>query len=128
MTRRTYRAADVRALKRRKPRSLRKAAAVLRKHCPVKGGVRVVSRRISPQRTDTGGKEELPGYCYKTKRGGFVVVVDSRGSHYNRVDVLIHEWAHAMSWDAAKLAGEDTHGALFGIAYSRVYSVVEAHL
>jgi hypothetical protein len=50
-----------------------------------------------------------------------------------RIDVLIHEWAHALSWDAAvgkvaksrRISDSEfdwlAHGPKWGIAYSKVY-------
>lgn len=40
-------------------------------------------------------------------------------------EVLTHEWAHCVVWDAPK---EDAHGPLWGVAYARCYRTYEAYV
>jgi hypothetical protein len=35
------------------------------------------------------------------------------------IDILVHEWAHILAWDAPG----DEHGGAWGRAYSRVYRI-----
>lgn len=37
--------------------------------------------------------------------------------------VLIHEWAHCMTWDLSH-SRHDDHGAHFGVAYSEAYQAI----
>jgi hypothetical protein len=64
--------------------------------------------------------------------GRFYIHIDKYLSDEAATDVLLHEWAHALSWDdalerAAKSEISDAefqrlaHGRKWGIAYSRVY-------
>lgn len=40
-------------------------------------------------------------------------------------DSLIHEWAHAMVWDATQRSEDQGHGPMWGVAYARAYRTLE---
>jgi hypothetical protein len=44
-----------------------------------------------------------------------------------QVWVLVHEWAHAMTWELTHERHSD-HGAHFGIAYSEAYTAIYGSL
>lgn len=65
--------------------------------------------------------------------GKFEIRVCKRLDEDHAIDVLIHEWAHALSWDACSLGRAEprgffasefdrlSHGRSWGIAYAKVY-------
>ncbi len=56
----------------------------------------------------------------------YVIVIEVRQDRAAIIDTLVHEWAHAMVWDATD---EGHHDALWGVAYARAYRIVlEARL
>ena len=66
-------------------------------------------------------------------RGKFQIRVSRQLNESEAVDVLLHEWAHALSWDTCgdmsvqgrRLSKYEfdrlTHGPKWGLAYSKVY-------
>ncbi len=61
---------------------------------------------------------------WQAKEGRYLIEVDSRQAQHSVADTLIHEWAHAMVWDATQRDGDDGHGPLWGVAYARCYRVM----
>jgi hypothetical protein len=61
------------------------------------------------------------------KKKQFNLLIDPTTHPAQWLDLLIHEYAHALSWTHASDA-KDTrwpdHGPLWGVAYARVYQVV----
>lgn len=57
------------------------------------------------------GSCELVGQCFK-------IQICKRQCYNLRLDTLLHEWAHAQTWN-----GNDTddHGSEWGLAYARLY-------
>lgn len=49
----------------------------------------------------------------------FHVKINRKQSHDLRIDALIHEWAHCLSWFGAEQTEE--HSAEWGLAYARIY-------
>ena len=74
------------------------------------------------------------GQC-KRNKNHFVIELNSAMGQFQAIDVLVHEWAHALSWNyamdkLAKVAILDPeqfdracHDSAWGCAYSRVYLV-----
>ncbi len=48
----------------------------------------------------------------------FIIRMHRDAEYAVLIDVLIHEWAHTLVWDAAT---EGDHGPLWGTAYARCY-------
>lgn len=60
-----------------------------------------------------------------SRDGVLNIRIDSGACVAKQVDVLIHEWAHAMVWDYLFNLGEaSSHGDVWGLAYSRAYRAV----
>jgi len=57
--------------------------------------------------------------------GGLRVLIESRQSFQGLIDALVHEWAHVAVWGASS---EDSHDALWGVAYARCYRCVRRAL
>jgi len=94
----------------------------LKKHA--KAGYPITVRRIKL----SDGHE---GFCCKHGKKFYIEL--SRTIPENRaIDVLLHEWAHALAWndllDTTK-TDEDwnklAHDASWGVAYSKVYQIYE---
>jgi hypothetical protein len=70
------------------------------------------------------------GYCRKEKNK-FVIRIDRKLTENEAVEILLHEVAHALSWNYLddKLSDEEfkkrSHGPTWGVAYAEVYSVYE---
>ncbi len=58
---------------------------------------------------------------WNEKLDRFEIRIDHRQSMRDILDILIHEWAHAMVWDASEGAEFRGHGPLWGVAYARCY-------
>lgn len=57
-------------------------------------------------------------WCDK-KGDSFKITIDAGLDEDNRCTLLIHEWAHALSWGEE----EEDHGPAWGVAYSRCYRI-----
>jgi hypothetical protein len=54
-------------------------------------------------------------------RGGRFIIHIRKGSSLDeKMDSIIHEWAHALTWFGAEQ--HEDHGGEWGLAYSRIYS------
>lgn len=58
----------------------------------------------------------MDGYCQK-QQNCFYIAINRELNEEHSIDVLLHEVAHAMSWDKDK----DEHGPSWGLSYSKVY-------
>lgn len=86
---------------------------VLRREIPPAFPIRVIRTRL----------KEDAGDCL-LKDGRFIIRIDTRLGQDAAVLILLHEWAHALAWDAPGwLPGEEDHHPAWGMAYSRVYEV-----
>jgi hypothetical protein len=98
-----------------------KVIKMLRNEMPPKLPVRV--RRV---------KIDNEGYCEKDENR-FSIRIKKNLKESEAIDVLLHEWAHALSWKASfdrmsyERFCETIHGPEWGVAYSKVYQLFEKH-
>ena len=85
-----------------------KTIAWLRRNVPADSPVCIKSIKI---------KEH--GYT-KPEIGYYQIKINRRKSFDLRIDTLLHEWAHCMTWMGTEADIED-HGAEWGIAYAKLY-------
>lgn len=116
-------------------RNFQSLIRVLKKHCPAQYPVRVTSRKV---KKDNGGV-----YLRKAKNGQkyFLVIIDDTilshlksATAKNCYDyclycslknmILLHEWAHVLSWDEKDL-NQDDHSPIYGKSYSKVFRIYE---
>ena len=83
-----------------------KAIAFLRKN--VRGDRPVSVRRVK--------LKNLDGLCV-LKDDRFVISISKELTPEHAIDVLLHEYAHTVSWKRE----DDDHGPLWGVAYSNIY-------
>ena len=57
------------------------------------------------------------------EKSRFRLTIDSNASFQHQLDLLLHEWAHAMSWFAPELEKTD-HPDEWGLCLSRCYRAV----
>jgi len=58
------------------------------------------------------------GYAHLTKGNKFVVAVNRHLPYWAKAEVLVHEWAHVLTW----LGNDsDMHGEEWGLNYARIY-------
>tara|TARA_R110000803_G_scaffold94110_7_gene161606 strand:+ start:1957 stop:2325 length:369 start_codon:yes stop_codon:yes gene_type:complete len=63
------------------------------------------------------------GYCYE-KDSHFILVVSKDFSYYQKIDTIIHEYAHAMTMSEHKYNSKDEkteHDARWGACYAQAY-------
>lgn len=97
-------------------KTLRGAIDILRVMCPTQYPVAV--RRAKMSSDDYGDAELI------TKgRRHFKIRLNTKLSIDILIWVLIHEWAHCMTWEVTHRRHDD-HGAFFGIAYSEAYNAI----
>ena len=97
------------------PDRFREALETLKYECPLPVPVTVQRVKIR----DFGDCD------LRTRKDGskaFVVRVNTRMSKVQQVDVLIHEWSHALAWSEDPAV--DAHGPDWGVAYARCYQAV----
>lgn len=104
--------------------------AGLRRHCPAAMPVVVRTSWLS---SDTLGR------CARRK-SRFVIALNANMNEHDAVETLIHEWAHALSWNLVldRLSRQDSvdphdfqeasHDEAWGCAYSRVWRVYIGHV
>lgn len=63
------------------------------------------------------------GDCRKIEDGSFIIRVSKELEVNAAIQILIHEWAHVLSWDTSK---RKAHGINWGKKYSVVYEVYRA--
>lgn len=51
---------------------------------------------------------------------GYEITLEARQQMHSILDVLEHEWAHAMVWDSHQ---DSDHGPLWGVAWAKAYRV-----
>lgn len=86
----------------------------LREECPPRYPVWVVRKKLNDQW----------GYCeFDEAKGRFLIVLNSTAHPNFMLDLLIHEWAHAMDWFSPE-DGDTDHPASWGVAYARAYTAV----
>lgn len=91
-------------------KKLYKLARYLRKQVPATLPIYLRVKNLPP-------KCKYCGYC--TCNGTkFTIIIGKAGSYQVAIDTLLHEWAHAISWN---LDQGDTHGSYWGVALSNVY-------
>jgi len=100
----------------------KKLLAMLKKHAPAAYPVSVRRKKLHKQ---------LEGMCWKDGKKFYIHICASIDEP-RAMDVLLHEWAHAIAWnnmlDAVKTDEEFhrlSHGPEWGVAYSKVYGVYE---
>ena len=82
---------------------------------------------VTIRRMKTGDNE---GYCFK-QNGKFHIRISSDLEESKVIDVLLHEWAHTLSWSRKldKATHEEfekiVHGPEWGMAYAKVYRLFE---
>jgi hypothetical protein len=98
------------------PALFQRACEALMAGCPLNSAVRV----------QVGA---LEGYYGRTHWAGqYEIEIEGRQPMQGILDTLIHEWAHAMVWDATEDPVYEGHGPLWGVAFARAYRVVMAEL
>lgn len=63
------------------------------------------------------------GWCDKNKKGEFIILIDKDTSYGGQVFMLIHELAHALSFDKDKHPSD--HGPVFGMAYAKAWRIYQ---
>lgn len=94
-------------------------------------------RELLPAPSPVDVRLGWPGHgCYgvcKRRRRRYAICVSSRLKQEVAIDVLIHEWAHALAyprprycyrWQPYSSVGPIHHDAAWGQAYAKVYSAV----
>lgn len=85
----------------------------LRKMCPLREKLSISIGQI---------EQAAWGWArWNAKLDRFEIKIDHRQSMRDVMDVLIHEWAHVMVWDASEGKEFKGHGPLWGVAYARCY-------
>jgi len=88
------------------------------RYCEFYGAVDFLKKKIPPPHPICVQRvllKEDHGRCH-FNGDRFTIVVDRRLSEEMAIETLLHEWAHAISWNSYK-----PHGPKWGRAYSRVY-------
>jgi len=81
-------------------REFRRILAVLRELCPAAKPVVVRTAWLAP---------EILGECTR-RRHRFVVRLNNQMGEGQAVEVLIHEWAHALAWNYSLVSGQTRLG------------------
>lgn len=92
------------------------SVTVLRAACPTDYPVTVRRDALPP---------DVRGWTVLTPLGYEITISRQIHSPGEMIDVIIHEWAHAMMWPVV-LSEDEEHAELWGVAYSRAYRAVEA--
>lgn len=58
--------------------------------------------------------------CTLVDGNKFLIEIEKRQCLDMKLDALIHEWAHAMTWFGAEALG-DYHSSEWGLSYARLY-------
>lgn len=88
----------------------RQVIKLLREKCPADMPVKV--RRVRVPNDRFGDCSQVDDH--------YIIRICNKLSETQAIDILIHEWSHAISWD--KCRNED-HCNEWGKAYSRVYRI-----
>ncbi len=94
-----------------------KVYRMLRKECPLASPIRLVTKDLT--------KEKLCGCCttYIDDDGHikkFVIEIDRNMSVLTAIDTLLHEWAHALDYEANGIPHEP-HRNSWGELYAKVW-------
>lgn len=99
----------------------RRHVAKLNEHCPVAVPVKV--HRVKSNRLPKGSLGDC--WAVHSEQGHlthFSIRIPSDVDYQLQIQLLIHEWAHAVAWTPQNGPGTvDDHDALWGVAYARVY-------
>lgn len=98
---------------KKKFKNFHETVEIIKSYCNIKHPI-LVKRCIVPK--DREGDCEL-------RKKKFIIRIDRNIPEYFAIDVLIHEAAHALSWNKDK----DEHGLNWGKAYSKVYRIFLKH-
>lgn len=91
----------------------RKILYWLRKNFPTKLPVR--TRRVKHLKN----KEDARGLCWLEENDEFFIIhIDKSMTLESQIDVLIHEWAHTLTWFGSDT---DDHGDEWALAQGRIY-------
>jgi hypothetical protein len=90
----------------------RKTVNWLRKAFPTKKPVK--TRRL----TGIKRAKDYRGVCWLEQNKYFVIHVNRSCSFATQVDILLHEWAHALTWFGSD---NDDHGDEWALAQGRIY-------
>lgn len=102
---------------------IRRVSRIIRENVDTEYPVRVRTVKPNPQIK----KMNALGYCYLANERKpvaqryFVIVIPRTTSADDVVELLVHEWAHCMSWDDP---GDGDHGAKWAKAYSQLYQLI----
>jgi len=100
-------AALFRGFKMRTSSRFREAATFLKKNAGIAYPIYIRRMRMS---------FDLDGSC-EFRKDHFLIKVSRELNEDHSIDVVLHEVAHAMSWDK----DDDVHGRNWGLAYSKIY-------
>jgi hypothetical protein len=89
----------------------------LRKHFPSVVPIEIKSVPLKGVQADCAGVVKL-GRLVK-----IIIRIDSKARWAAKVDSLMHEWAHAMEWEAYSLedSPKKDHGETWGVWYAKIY-------
>ena len=94
----------------------------LRSRYPVWQPTRIVLMALRDAHGETeliGGNSSLMSRPMGPRgQGRFVIRIRRDQSHTMRIDSLLHEWAHVLTWFGLD---EDDHAEEWGLAHSRIY-------
>ena len=85
----------------------------LNSRIPLVKPVKLIQRKI----------KDCFGYCYE-KETHFILVINKESNYYQKIDTIIHEYAHAITMSERKYNSKDEkteHDARWGICYSQAY-------
>lgn len=82
--------------------------AWLRRNFPAQHAICV---RSVPMKKDQGYTEYVTAW--------FHIKINRKQSYELRIDALIHEWAHCLTWFGAET--DEDHSSEWGIAYAKIY-------
>ncbi len=85
----------------------------LREQCPIREKVAISIGEI---------KMAAWGWTrWNEKLDRFEIRINYRQSMRDILDIMVHEWAHMMAWDATEGKEYRGHGPLWGVSYARCY-------
>lgn len=96
----------------KKTREIREVARGLRKAFPLGRKLRIRTRRLPQPGPDDGAVYGVTGYSKKT---GFTITLHPTLNLPMALELLIHEYAHCMTWDETP-----DHGVAWARAYAKV--------
>lgn len=85
----------------------------LRHNCPYHNKISVKCKaKLS------GDDKDDAGVCIQFDDDSIVIEINKNQSFDSKIDTLLHEWAHALSFDSKDI---DEHGNEWGKQYARIY-------